>query len=725
MLGRIYLYLLGSIGLLLTLFLGYNLVYKYTSFSPQSVFNYKDKKVFIFNRISEINNSISEYKFPKDIDFFASKLLANNAFNERVYVSGARNRVVVEAPQPWSKELLRYYFKRKSIPFSQLEDEGTLRDGIQYVISGNFMLFYTGTFNKELHDQVDWPHWDRLASANMIYFSKHNSTKDIYYNRNGAIAFATRKQNSQNGNKVNDYELFASVIPIEINEYHFYEKKWAISNKLIEKKDIISDWMDKGFVKMTYESTPVVVSDFTLQNDPFEVLNQETEEEEVISGIKKHYVGIRLFKDFPKNLTEGFYIETIDDKVVISERQEVVRKMVEYYEMGKTISKSKTATLKYFDRLPQNVSERFINPEKAYTKSVVNNKLIETVKSTTLNSSNKAETNEEVGFSETISIEGNFNSFCSNEGIVYTLTDKFLYAIKNKEVLWKNEIEGALTSKLILLNKIDSEKEAVFFSTDNKIYMFDLQGKTINEFPVKMNNRGATSFCNLRGSNAIYLISTSNELVKLSLTGTIEKKLKLKFEGIPTQMYFLKKGGKNYAVIRDKVQAQVVDLSKWKFSNSINSIPENSVLVTTANEPSMFYFDNNELVGNSTSGKLKRLGKFENPHSIDVLNGNSRTFVSFLTKNSFIMTNEEGVVIHKFKLPTKNELSYSTIRLEDGEIIVAFLDQDSNDIFITDINGKKINKNPLEGKVGVLLSGSNNQLMVTTLGSNYIIQYKL
>ena len=89
------------------------------------------------------------------------------------------------------------------------------------------------------------------------------------------------------------------------------------------------------------------------------------------------------------------------------------------------------------------------------------------------------------------------------------------------------------------------------------------------------------------------------------------------------------------------------------------------------------------------------------------------------------MTNEEGVVIHKFKLPTKNELSYSTIRLEDGEIIVAFLDQDSNDIFITDINGKKINKNPLEGKVGVLLSGSNNQLMVTTLGNNYIIQYKL
>ena len=64
--------------------------------------------------------------------------------------------------------------------------------------------------------------------------------------------------------------------------------------------------MDNGFVQVTYESTPVIFSDFTLQNDPFEVLNQETEEEEVISGIKKHYVGIQLFKGFPKNLTEGF-----------------------------------------------------------------------------------------------------------------------------------------------------------------------------------------------------------------------------------------------------------------------------------------------------------------------------------------------------------------------------------------------------------------------------------
>jgi hypothetical protein len=89
------------------------------------------------------------------------------------------------------------------------------------------------------------------------------------------------------------------------------------------------------------------------------------------------------------------------------------------------------------------------------------------------------------------------------------------------------------------------------------------------------------------------------------------------------------------------------------------------------------------------------------------------------------MTNEEGVIIHKFKLPSNNDLSYTTIRLEDGKIYVAFLDQDSNDLFITDINGKKINKKTLEGKDSVLLSGSKDQLTVTTLGSNYIIQYKL
>jgi hypothetical protein len=724
MLGRIYLFILGSIGLLLTLFLGYNLVYKYTSFSPQSVFNNKDKKVYIFNRISEVNNSLSEYKFPRKIDFFATKLLANNAFNERVFVSGNRNRVLVEASQPWSKDLLAYYLKRKNIKFLQLDNEGVLEDGVHYVISGNYLLFHVGEFNNELHDQAEWPQWDRLAAANMLTFST-KLTKDIYYNRDGSIAFSSKKQLHQKGEKVNDYELFANVIPIEINEYHFYEKKWAISNKIIAQKDIISDWMDNGFVQVTYESTPVIFSDFTLQNDPFEVLNQETEEEEVISGIKKHYVGIQLFKGFPKNLTEGFYIETIGDKVVISERQEVVRKMVEYYEMGKTISKSRSATSKYFENLPQTISERYINPSKAITKSLVKNKLIETVKSTNLTIENQVDNSQEVGFSETFSIEGSFNSFCTNDGVVFTLTDRYVYAIKNNEVLWKNEIQGGITSKLIYLNELDSEKEGVFFSTENKVYMFDLEGKSITGFPVEISNNGATSFCNLRGSNAIYFVSASNELVKLSLSGKIEKKLKLKFQDTPTQMYFLKKGGKNYAVIRDKGQAQVVDLSKWKFSNAIAAIPENSVLVTTANEPSMFYFNDNELVRNTTTGKLKRLGKFENPHSISSLNGNSRTFVSFLTQNSFVMTNEEGVVIHKFKIPTKNEVSYSTMRLEDGKIYVAFLDEDSNDLFITDINGKKINQKPLEGKDGVLLSGSKDQLTVTTLGSNYIIQYKL
>jgi len=724
MLGRIYLYILGSLGLLLTLFLGYNLVYKYTSFSPESVFNHKDKEVFIFNRISEVNNSLSEYKFPNKIDFFATKLLANNAFNERVFVSGKRNRVLVEASQPWSKDLLAYYLKRKNIKFSQVDDEGILEGDVHYLISGNYLLFHVGEFSKELHEQVEWPQWDRLAAANRLNFST-NLTKDIYYNKDGSIAFATKKQLYQKGKKVNDYELFANVIPIEINEYHFYEKKWAISTKIIAQKDIISDWMDNGFVQVTYESTPVIFSDFTFQNDPFEVLNQETEEEEVISGIKKHYVGIQLFKGFPKNLTEGFYIESIGDKVVISERQEVVRKMVEYYEMGKTISKSITATSKYFGKLPQTVSERFINPSKAYTKSLVKNKLIETVKSTNLTIENQDDNSEEVGFSETLSIEGNFNSFCTNGETVFALTDQFVYAIKNNEVLWKNEIQGAITSKLIYLNELDSEKEAIFFSTDNFIYMFDKEGKSVNGFPVETNNIGATSFCNLRGSNAIYFVSSSNELVKLSLSGKIEKKLKLKFKDLPSQMYFLKKGSRNYAVIRDINQAQVVDLSKWKFSNSIESVPENSVLVTTASEPSMFYFDNNELVRNTIKGKIKRLGKFENPHSISSLNGNSRTFVSFLTQKSFVMTNEEGVIIHKFKLPSNNDLSYTTIRLEDGKIYVVFLDQDSNDLFITDINGKKINKKTLEGKDSVLLSGSKDQLTVTTLGSNYIIQYKL
>jgi hypothetical protein len=726
MLSRVFLIFAGILSFSIVCFFGYQLIHNQHTLSPEAIFNQKDKQLCIINHASEVNFENIEFNYPSKEKTILKKLIQTPYFSERIYISNARNRIVIELKQNWSKRTLHNYLKKKKIQFNIKSDTYVLEKNFYAYFIENYLLIGTEKVDVEHWDALNWPKWDKLASWNVLNFEKNNTSTAIYSNKNNTIAYQSVNLSHKNIQKVNDFDVFAHVIPNSAKNYHFLEKNFATYIGEISKDDLLFQWCDKGFVQFEFEGSPVIISDFS-SIDPFDLLNEETEEEEIVSGTKSEYEGISISKNFPATRSKHFYIKYIDDKVVLSENKEVLNQVLAYYETGRTLALTSKIKKLIFENLPSLVCERFINATSKFTSSINAHKLIQVYKKNELNTSSEKEISTQKYETKTITSEQEIKAIIGKNEQQYCWTDNKLFALKNGKKNWSISYEGDLIGLPSTTDILNDNDEFVLFTTSKKIYLINSSGKTYAGFPISLSQKPSSEAILYTGKKETQLAYTScsNELIKFNKNGKKLKSLKLSISPSDKPIFTYKDGKNRLGVITGKNGGQLIQLENLKKINSFGKLNETSVFCATSKSPALFYYSENKLIRNEFSGKTKTIEKFNSIKLLRTLSNTSHSYITFIADGNFFIHDEFGKNIRTIKLPTQNITDYKIITLLDGVSIVAFLDTIENSIYVFTTQGKCLTETPLEGKEMVCLSELDDFIVVSTTGNNLIIQYKI
>jgi hypothetical protein len=174
----------------------------------------------------------------------------------------------------------------------------------------------------------DWDKFDTKASASVIKFNEeYASITDIYFKGANTVEYHSKNENEIKGKQINDKDLFSGVLPASIDNYHFYEKTYLSNIDEVFIQGPMFQWLDKGFVSINYNGHPVLICDYTIGQDPinilFELIKKDTDNKD-----NAHFSNVKLTSTFPKNDRTGFFIYNLNDYVVISENQAVCEEIM-------------------------------------------------------------------------------------------------------------------------------------------------------------------------------------------------------------------------------------------------------------------------------------------------------------------------------------------------------------------------------------------------------------
>ena len=727
MIGRLFFIFAGIISFSCILFFGYQLTQNQHTISAELIFNNNDGKILIVNKLKETNPANISFSFPKNESQLIQKLFSTSYNSERVYISSLRNRIVVEYPSNWTKTLIQRYFTRKKITFKSNENNFILENGFVATYSKNLLIIGKKIISLDHWQKFTFPTWDKMASCNIINVSNSFYSQDIYSVGNTTTTFQSNFKKAKNNQKINDFELFASLLPKGISNYHFLSKNYALSNGYLKKQDLLYQWCDKGYVTFEIDGSIVLISDFKLTTDPFELLNEETEEEEMVAGSKSEYTGIKISSQFPQKTSGSFFIKYIEDKVVISENAETVNQVLAYYETGRTLALSEKAKKAIYENLPSDVCERYIQEGEKFTKSISNNKLITVRKSQIFITSDTKGTVTEKENIYTLDLTLNVSHIVTSNLLQICFTENSFFGIQNGKKLWEKPYQGSIIGAPVCQDLLNDGNSQIFFTTNRKIYLIDSKGNNYIGFPISLNqppSSEAVFFDGKKGTQLIF-VNTNNEVIKYNGKGKRIKSIKLSISPNKIAPFVFKNDKQNFAVISGKNGGQLLQLDNLSKQNTFPTLNDNTLFCSTETTPAFFYPEGGKLIRNDFTGKTSTSGSYRKIELLQAIKRRTHNYISFLTDKNFHICDGTGKVIRTVALPSSNISFYQVLTLEDGSSIVGFLDNIENNIYLYTTQGKKINQTELEGQDLFCLSETPDGILITTKGKNLIIQYKL
>ena len=718
MFNRIFLIFVGVICLFTILYLGTDLISNKSNLTPQAIFNENDEKVTIINHISEDGIQAIPMEANSKIKNILAHFESVSTNKYTIYFSSNLDKLIIQSKGHWNTDLIQKFFAACNLSLEHSIFDYKTNFGYD-VLYKNDVLFI-GNITNEIKSKKRVLSWDRYANYSIIHTDDSRKIEDVYLTDLGSIRYLSYQNNKLRGRKISDEKLFCDILPSKISDYHFYQSLYAQTANAVSKLTPISDWCANGFVLFQYEGSACMITDYKDGVDPFSILSDYTVEEELIDGMKTHYTGVKLTNIDGYTFENEFYIGYLDDKIVVSDSKETLRQLTLEFESGNTLCSNKKMFKRIFDGLPTLVSERYVSYKESFTKAVYRSKINEVIKSKQLK-------NEQIEESKTIDLKTKCISLQVGNEFSYLVTeDNILYAIKFGNYKWKVKIEGDLISDPVVMDILNQGVDNILVTTSKFIYLFNSNGQHIAGFPIKVKSTPtlAATILSTSEGNKIFCVFKNNLVQKYNLNGDLEKQIKVDLKSVDKQIYTFKSNGESFGLVLNDQEGQRIGIDRLEKLNKFEGLTEDLVFCTSSDDPSFFYFDENELVKNSFDGEVVSIGDFNLHSLLKVVSGKSRTYVTFLTDKELIVLNEEGKVQTKIKFPSSGVSNYSSQILSDGSVIVSLFDTLSNDIYIYTIKGKLLFSKPIEGLNKVVVFQEGDGYIVTTLGKQYVIQYR-
>lgn len=723
MFGRFFLLFLSIVSLAWIVFIGYDLLDQKDIVSPQRVFDKKDGEILIVNRSSEVLLEELTFAIPKKITPLFKQLLKSVFPNERIYISEKRPIIIIESPKIWTKKAVQDYFDLKGVSISESSsNDFTLGNGLKGTFKKNHILISSLT-ELEPHKEKEWPLWDNKASASIVHLKKPFKSTNIYFKTNGSISYQTKYGLVLNCQKVDDEDLFSQFIPADIENYHFLEKEFAFKTNYLKKESPLYQWMERGFVEFNCQNTACLLSDYDKVIDPVSllVINDQSVNNQDLGN---KFSGIQLTKNFPKNSAKGFYIGRVADKVILSEKKEVLEKIIADYQLGNTLALNLEKSNEIFARMPKKVSERNATFDKSYSLSSYKNLLIKTYLYSNKNQIHHPQNIGVENKNNSFPFSGETGTFLGNGRVVFCITNQNeIIAISNKKQIWKQKLEGQIIGKAKLIDLNETGELQILINTSEKLYLFNTQGSTINEFPLSVKSSNEASFYRWNSKANFLLVNTNNELVQIDQNGHILKKLKLNVSNVKNEVSVFKNEKMLSALVTGDQKTQLIDLIRFKNTKNSMYLPKERLQIISIN--GFYYFEKTSsgIVRYDQTGKQSVIYSGKAIKNLKKIYRGKQTLICFQDNNMVFVINESGMISQKFVIDINEIENFDLIMTKNGNTYLAVIDEIENNVFIFDALGKRLNEKPFEGKKEVKLSDENGKLTITTLIENYIVQY--
>lgn len=723
MFARYFFLVLGVISLGWIGFVSIDLIDRNETLSPENLFGKEDHKIIIINRFDEVNSIDTWIKIPLQIQRYYSNLRPNLNNGSNIILSEKRTHFLIESNNDWNDLNISKLIQATGDKVISRSSNSITTKQFKIEIYKNKAYFYktkkaTTCFN-------NWLTIDKKSSAAIIDFGNNSIKKIEYYLTKGKqFAYKAKTVSLLKCNQINDKELFSSVLPLSFKNYHFYEKEYYKTVDPVFANSTFSKWMDKGFVSIYYKGNLVLVSDYKIGQNPIQNLEELTNTEGNTINDIGFFKGVKLAKNYPFN--NGFYVFNLNDAVIISASKIACEDILALNKIGKTLATEQNLLNEIFGDMPRDVTERFSYTHKKYTKSIYNNQLFETHlltknKKTTLDSSQQISTRIP---SISMAVQGQIIDFKVLEGkgnVAVLTTDSRLYYFSGGHLSWKKSITGKLFTEIVY----SKELEAFVLTSDKEILLINKNGTELARNADELISKPAIQAGNafqLNGKIHFIYPSIKNEIVVINSTNNKSYKLRNNWNEYTKPLLVWKSNNKLLVGLQNSQEIKVMDIER---KQTVRTIPVSKKTVTKIleNELVIYKYDYGKLTILNQKGVAQ-----SNSTALDgqlfVSDGPSEFSISILQKNDFQGINKLGALsrLQKSDIHSIEWVSYSN---QNGTSIFGVVDALDNNILLYDGNGKLISKEQIEGAKKCILKQDGNQIVVTTIVDNFIVQYRV
>lgn len=715
MFKRYIVYALSLISLIWILFIGYDIINKENQFSIEYIFNERDGKILIINRIKDNSLKTISFETTKSNQDLLNTLVPWLKKDDKIIISEKRNHLFIESNTQWTDSKLETILKHANLRFEKVNLKNYIVKNHNITINYNTLYISKENYSKEKSSK-SWTEFDENASASIIQFLKNDrKIFDYYIKNNHIIEYINEPYKKIKDTLINDQTLFAHVLPEDIEDYHFYEKNYFASIDKNFKKSPLHEWIDEGVVTFKYNGESVIVSDFKNEIEPLLVLNDLTNSNE--NDENSSYENIKLTDSFPTKKANTFHVKMMDDYVVISESKDICDEVVAQYRIGNTLSLNQNKLSEIYANSPQKISERIITNDKKITKTIRKNRKLTAIIENSKNQNNiKLEK-----LSKSIHISGNITDILTldNIGNIIVFTEsKEIIGYKNGKKSWSRTITGELIGKIKKINW--GENERIQISTTNEVLILNENGKLENHFPFIYKNKATNeaSFVKIKKDFCLSVANENGNIDIYTLKGKLLKSINTGLGSIRQPILFWTSKNNLYAGAFDSFNFVMIDVAKKKQHRKF-SVPEKCFATINENEISFIGIENTKIIKIDQKGNKSEISEINNSSSFEIKNQNNNIYYTLRCSNELLFLDDSGNLLRKQKL-NFGDLEDASILETDSQIFTSVVDGISNNVYVYSSENKEFKT--FEGKQKTTLSSIDNEIILTTIVDEFIIQ---
>jgi hypothetical protein len=701
------------------IYISIGLIDQKEAYSLATLFGKEDGELLIVNRSSDYRIAMDQFQTISKNKELLSLLVPNINEKSRIAVSANRKHFLIENPTSWNRSEITKLFEKSGLNLKTSNLNTFECDG--YAISYYQQFLYVHQPDLTTTTISDWDVFDKKANASIVNFSSDKvSIKDIYFSDGHKIEFITRTNQNLKGKKINDKEIFSSVLPRNVSEYAFYEKEYAQNVVFKNVKSPIFQWLDKGFVLIKMKDKNVLVSDFLPGQNPLQVLAEHLkispENEDHV-----YYENLDLLQGI-FNSNEGLHIYVMNNYVIISNDENNCLELITQNKLGNTLSTDPKGLSYIFDELPALVSQRIVSSKDKYSKTVYKSRLFEThIQNVTNLESDNTRTNRNA---LTIHVDANIKDFFAFNGngniAVATATHELIY-YNGGNLQWVKNLGSKVVGQIGYLDQL----QMLLVTCNNGIHLLDKSGNYSGGGVVNLSRAPIQQAVSFEWKNKMYFAypDASGNINVYGTNGAMIYSFSSGLENISSPFDIWVSQSKLFIGVRNDNQFKMFDLERQAEHRTF-SIHKGSVGLIESNEIGIFCNGNNGLsrfdqkgietaIVPPTNGKLFR-SYYGSTNPLVAVGRNSG--VTLLDATGFTI----GNINKKF-----NQIEYANgEKLNDAYYIVA-IDGIENNVYLYHSNGRIVSDDSFEGSLKAQLNLENGELILTTVVDKYLIQYKV